>query len=170
ADGELERATMLGVDFFKTYVRLPDRLQKRVVDYAHTIGRPVTSHELYPAVAFGVDGVEHLRGTSRRGYSTKLSSTSRAYRDVVDLIVKSGMTLTPTIGIQGAFNAREAGDRSLLFDRRLALFPSSVVASLTDLVARAPSADLDRAIRPYEDVLRSIAVGGGRIIAGTDSP
>ena len=30
----IARAT-LGVDFFKTYVRLPDRLQKRVVDYAH---------------------------------------------------------------------------------------------------------------------------------------
>jgi len=30
---------------------------------------PVTSHELYPAVAFGADGVEHIRGTSRRGYS-----------------------------------------------------------------------------------------------------
>ena len=42
----------LGVDFFKTYVRLPDRLQKRVVDYAHSQNQPVTSHELYPAVAY----------------------------------------------------------------------------------------------------------------------
>src|SRR5262249_58196254 len=126
ADGELERATMLGVDFFKTYVRLPDRLQKRVDDYAHSIGRPVTSHERYPAVAFGIDGVEHLRGTSRRGYSPKLSATSRAYHDVVDLIAKSGITLTPTIGIQGAFAARETGDRTLLFDPRLALYPRSV--------------------------------------------
>ena len=51
---ELERANTLGVDFFKTYVRLPDRLQKRIVDYAHDAGKPVTSHELYPAVAFGM--------------------------------------------------------------------------------------------------------------------
>lgn len=67
-DQELERASALGVDFFKTYVRLPDRLQKRVVEYAHALDKPVTSHELYPAVAFGIDGVEHLRGTSRLGY------------------------------------------------------------------------------------------------------
>src|SRR5262249_3731660 len=45
-DQELDRATTLGVDFFKTYVRLPDRYQKKIVDYAHARGRPVTSHEL----------------------------------------------------------------------------------------------------------------------------
>src|SRR4029453_6995142 len=109
-------------------VRLPDRQQQRIVDYAHDAGKPVTSHELYPAVAFGVDGVEHLRGTSRRGYSPKLSATNRAYRDVIDLIAKSGITLTPPIGIQGAFIARETGDRALLFAPRLALFPRPVVA------------------------------------------
>ena len=71
-DRELDRAATLGVDFFKTYVRLPDRLQKRVVEFAHSINRTVTSHELFPAVAYGVDGIEHLSGTSRRGYSPKL--------------------------------------------------------------------------------------------------
>jgi imidazolonepropionase-like amidohydrolase len=167
---ELERATALGMDFFKTYVRLPDRLQKKVVDYAHALGRPVTSHELYPAVALGVDGVEHLRGTSRRGYSSKLSATNRAYRDVIDLIAKSGMTLTPTIGIQGAFAARETGDRSLLFDPRLALYPRPVVATLADMAAKEPLPELDRAIQNYEGVLKAVAAAGGRIIAGTDSP
>src|SRR5262245_32784341 len=169
-DRELDRAGTLGVDFFKTYVRLPDRLQKRVVDYAHAQGRPVTSHELYPAVAFGIDGVEHLRGTSRRGYSPKLSATNRAYHDVIDLIAKTGITLTPTIGIQGAFAARETGDRSLLFDPRLGLFPRSTVATLADLAAKSPLPELDRAIQPYEATLKAIAAAGGTIIAGTDSP
>ena len=36
-------------------------------------GMPVTSHEIYPAVAYGADGVEHVRGTSRRGFSPKIS-------------------------------------------------------------------------------------------------
>ena len=169
-DRELDRAKALGIDFFKTYVRLPDRVQKRVVDYAHALGRPVTSHELYPAVAFGIDGVEHLRGTSRRGYSSKLSARSLAYRDVIDLIAKSGVTLTPTIGIQGAFAARETGDRSLLFDPRLGLYPRSVVGQLADMAAKEPLPELDRAIQPYEAVLKAIAAAGGTIIAGTDSP
>ena len=169
-DRELDRAQTLGVDFFKTYVRLPDRIQKRVVDFAHEHGKPVTSHELYPGVAFGVDGVEHLRGTSRRGYSPKASSTNRAYRDVVDLIAKSGMTLTPTIGIHGAFEARMAGDRTLLFDRRLGLYPLPVVSRLTDLAGMQPDPARDARIKGYEETLKAIAAAGGRIIAGTDAP
>ncbi|MCU1383376.1 MAG: hypothetical protein JWL71_2073 [Acidobacteria bacterium] len=167
---ELDRAAALNVDFFKTYVRLPDRFQKRVVDFAHAQSRPVTSHELYPAVAFGIDGVEHLGGTSRRGYSPKHSSLGRAYQDVVDLIAKSGVTLTPTIGIMGAFNARATGDRSLLFDRRLALFPLPIVAQLTEMAATRPDPARDAAIRPYEATLKAIVVGGGIVIAGTDAP
>jgi hypothetical protein len=61
------RVQQLDFDFVKTYVRLPDLLQKQVIDEAHRLGLPVTSHEIYPAVAYGVDGVEHIRGTSRRG-------------------------------------------------------------------------------------------------------
>ncbi len=63
---ELERARILEYDWIKTYVRLPDLVQKRVVEYAHAHGIGVTSHELYPAVSYGVDGVEHISGTSRR--------------------------------------------------------------------------------------------------------
>jgi hypothetical protein len=169
-DRELDRARALDVDFFKTYVRLPDRLQQRVTEYAHSIGKPVTSHELFPAVAFGVDGVEHLRGTSRRGYSPKLSDTNRAYQDVVEVLAKSGMTLTPTIGIQGGFAARVTGDKTLLFDRRLALFPVGVVGRLTDLAGAPPNPSLDDRIKNYEQTLKAIAAGGGRIIAGTDAP
>jgi Tol biopolymer transport system component len=169
-DQELDRASTLGVDFFKTYVRLPDRLQKRIVEFAHARNKPVTSHELYPAVVYGIDGIEHLSGTSRRGYSPKMSSTGRAYKDVIDLITKSGVTLTPTTGIQGAFLARETGDRTLLFDPRLALYPLSTVAQLTDMATARPDPALDRAIVPYEATLKAIASGGGTIVAGTDSP
>ena len=70
---ELQHAKDFGYDFVKTYVRLPDLMQKRIIEAAHAMGMPVTSHELYPAVAFGADGVEHIRGTSRRGYSPKIS-------------------------------------------------------------------------------------------------
>jgi len=67
-DRELERAEVLEYDMLKTYVRLPDAMQQKVVAKAHQLGIPVSSHELYPAVAYGVDGVEHIAGTSRRGY------------------------------------------------------------------------------------------------------
>jgi Tol biopolymer transport system component/imidazolonepropionase-like amidohydrolase len=169
-DAELDRAAAVGVDFFKTYVRLPDRFQKRVVDYAHDLGKPVTSHEIYPAIALGIDGVEHLGGASRRGYSPKVSGMGRAYKDVIDLLTKSGVTLTPTLGIEGAFRARATGDRSLLFDPRLALFPLPVVAALADLARARANSTLDLGLKPYEAFVKTVAAGGGRIVAGTDSP
>ena len=54
--------------------RLPDLMQKRDHRIGARMGMPVTSHELYPAVAYGADGVEHIRGTSRRGYSPKITA------------------------------------------------------------------------------------------------
>jgi imidazolonepropionase-like amidohydrolase len=167
---ELDRASALGVDFFKTYVRLPDKFQKRVIDYAHEQGKPVTSHEIYPAIAAGVDGVEHLVGTSRRGYSPKASGQGRADKDVVDLLAKSGATLTPTLGLQGGFLARATGDKALLFDSRFSLFPMPMVAMLADL-ARAPANPaLDLVVKPYEATVKAVVAGGGKVVAGTDSP
>ncbi|MFB6240503.1 MAG: amidohydrolase, partial [Gemmatimonadota bacterium] len=101
---ELERAARMDYDLVKTYVRLEDRLQERVIDFAHEHGMPVSSHELYPSVANGGDGVEHIRGTSRRGYSPKVSELYRSYGDMVRLLGHSGMTLTPTIGIYGGWD------------------------------------------------------------------
>ena len=70
----------------------------------------------------------------------------------------------------GAFRARELGDKTLLFDPRLALFPLPTVAQLTEMAATRPDPALDARIKPYEATLKAIAAGGGTLIAGTDSP
>ena len=164
---EMAQARDLGYDLVKTYVRLSDPVQKRVVAEAHALGLPVTSHELYPAVAFGADGVEHVRGTSRRGYSTKVSELSRSYGDVVDLLAASGMTITPTIGIYGAYGLLTTEDPSLFDDPRVETFFSWAPVS-----ARAP-ADPVVARRLVEDMAslpRRVLAAGGRVVVGTDAP
>jgi Tol biopolymer transport system component/imidazolonepropionase-like amidohydrolase len=171
----LARAEQLNFDFIKTYVRLPDLLQKRVIEHAHSVGLPVTSHELYPAAAYGADGVEHIRGTSRRGYSPKMSELRRSYRDVIDLLAASKMTLTPTIGIQGGYQVLALQDGSWLDDRRLQqLFPASALDSVRGLRSRPPdAADLARRevlVSPQERMVASVVRAGGRVIAGTDAP
>ncbi len=164
---EIERASALGYDMIKTYVRLSDPMQRRVIEDAHAIGLPVSSHELYPAVAYGADGVEHVRGTSRRGYSTKVSELQRSYGDVVALLAASGMTLTPTVGIYGAYGLLTWEDPSLFDDPRVkAFFP------WVPEVAPAP-ADPDLARRLTEEMAalpRKVVAAGGRIVMGTDSP
>ncbi|MCY3547210.1 MAG: amidohydrolase family protein [Gemmatimonadetes bacterium] len=164
---EMARVDALGYDLVKTYVRLADPVQKRAIEEAHALGVPVTSHELYPAVAFGADGVEHVRGTSRRGYSTKVSELSRSYGDVVTLLAASGMTIAPTVGIYGAYGLLVADDPSLFDDARVeAFFPQA------PQLARRP-ADLEAARRPVRDMAslpRRVVEAGGRVIMGTDAP
>jgi imidazolonepropionase-like amidohydrolase len=171
----LQRAKEFDFDFIKTYVRLPDLMQKRVIEEAHRMGMPVTSHELYPAVAYGADGVEHIRGTSRRGYSPKISALSRSYRDVIDLLTASKMTLTPTIGIQGGFRLQTLRDPSWIDDPRIqALYPPAVWRRWRDQTREPiPPAVLEEAARlvaPQERTVFRVVRGGGRVVAGTDAP
>ncbi|HMD35158.1 MAG TPA: amidohydrolase family protein, partial [Vicinamibacterales bacterium] len=172
---ELQHAKDFGYDFVKTYVRLPDLMQKRIVETAHLNGLPVTSHELYPAVAFGADGVEHIRGTSRRGYSPKVTALSRSYRDVIDLLTASKMTLTPTIGIQGGFRLQTLRDHSWIDDPRIqSLYPSSVWQRWREQTTTPAASDVlaeaERLVKPQERTVYEVVRGGGRIVAGTDAP
>jgi Tol biopolymer transport system component/imidazolonepropionase-like amidohydrolase len=172
---ELQHAKDFGYDFIKTYVRLPDLMQKRIIEAAHAMGMPVTSHELYPAVAYGADGVEHIRGTSRRGYSPKVTALMRSYRDVIDLLTASKMTLTPTIGIQGGFRLQTLRDSSWIDDPRIQkLYPQSVV-QLWREVTRTPASaaaleEAQRLVTPQERTVYQVVRGGGRVTAGTDAP
>jgi imidazolonepropionase-like amidohydrolase len=172
---QLLHAAAFGFDFIKTYVRLPDLMQKRIIEEAHRMGMPVTSHELYPAVAYGADGVEHIRGTSRRGYSPKITALSRSYRDVIDLLTASQMTLTPTIGIQGGFRLQTLRDASWIEDRRIqTLYPPSIPARWrAQTRTAAPIAMLEEAerlVKPQEQTVYEVVKGGGRVTAGTDAP
>jgi len=171
---QLDKAAALGMDFVKTYVRLPDVLQKRVVEEAHARGMPVTSHELYPAVAYGTDGVEHFRGTSRRGYSTKQSQLFRMYDDVIQLLAATGMTITPTTGIQGGFQLQTLRDSSWLADPRMALYPVGILTGPRALARQgatpAELAQRTALVTPIEQAVGRVARAGGRIVAGTDAP
>ncbi len=167
---ELARAAELRFDLIKTYVRLPDQLQQHIIDAAHRIGIPVSSHELYPAVAFGGDHVEHISGTSRRGYSPKMSGLSRSYQDVIGLLTASGMTLTPTMSLQGGFGWLTGRDPTILDDPRLNLvYGADYVRQLRQppppqfRVTPAMIASLGQTVRRVID-------GGGVVIAGTDAP
>jgi Tol biopolymer transport system component len=128
---ELERAKILQHDMIKSYVRMPDLMQKRIVDFAHSIGVPVSSHEIYPSAFDGIDAVEHTTGTSRRGYSTKMATLNRSYDDVTQILAGAGMTITPTLGLSGAgLRQMVADDSSLKRDPRLTLYPEWLVQQI----------------------------------------
>lgn len=166
---ELRRAQALQYDLIKSYVRLPDLQQQRVVEFAHGIGVPVATHEVYPATLLGVDATEHLGATSRRGYSPKHGPLEIAYDDVIQLFAKSGRTLTPT-----NFSALQPylmKYPQLRQDPRLDLYPEWARRSVREgLQAEAGRAVTLPSVRGSRNAIKSIHDAGGRIVAGTDTP
>ncbi|MFV8819275.1 amidohydrolase family protein [Haliea sp. E17] len=108
AEDSMRLSDELQLDMYKSYVRQGYTVQKRVIELAHASGIPLSSHELYPAVANGIDQMEHFGATSRRGYSLKTSRLHHAYQDVIALISQSGMVLTPTLALEARGDSVEA--------------------------------------------------------------
>jgi Tol biopolymer transport system component len=168
---ELSRAEALGYDLMKSYVRAPLQQQKLVAEWGHRRGVPTTSHYHYPALNFGLDGMEHLGATSRFGYSRTISPSGAGYEDVISLFTHAGARRTPTI-FQSA--PMYAEDPHLADDPRIkALFPSWEREKLVARTKTALTTDqgpahavLAKAIAQIRDTLRA----GGKIVSGTDSP
>jgi hypothetical protein len=172
---ELQRAKALRYDLLKSYVRLPDLQQKRVVEFAHGIGIPVLTHELYPASFSGVDATEHTHSTSRRGYSMKQGPLNTAYDDFIKLI--SGRIFDATISEDDIGTAKLfADDASLSADARFGLYPKWIQQQVSDL-SQHRSAEGSRG-EPLPLTGRSgngkmvmdAMHAGAVIVAGTDRP
>jgi imidazolonepropionase-like amidohydrolase len=165
----LERARLIGYDLLKTYVRLPDAAQKRALAAAHEMGIPTSSHEIFPAAATGMDAVEHASATSRRGYSPKMSLLGRVYDDVIEIVAKSGLNMTPTL-VLPCFWPHLAASPQVLENPAVQVFLSE--AERQSHLSRGESM-LTPATAARCAATRSVSeivARGGRITAGTDSP
>ena len=165
-DLALERARLLEFDMIKTYVRLPDLKQQKILAAAHRLGVPTSSHEIYPASAYGMDAVEHNAATSRRGYSPKASLLGRSYDDVVQLLAASQMNYTPTL-ILSNFGLVMADNPAILNNKQVTAFYGDQTAALT---ARAATPALRESAAAQGKTVLAVMKAGGRVTAGTDSP
>ena len=164
---ELHRAEVLRYDLIKSYVRLPDLQQKRVVEFAHSIGVPVATHEIYPAVLVGVDATEHLGATSRRGYSPKHGPLDIAYDDVLQLFGRTHHIITPTnFGVLQAYLQKRP---ELRRDPRLDLYPAWTRNDIQEL-KDAAAANLLPSAKGTSRTIKALFDAGARIVAGTDTP
>jgi Tol biopolymer transport system component len=166
---ELQRARVLEHDLIKSYVRLPDPQQKRMVEFAHEIGVPVATHEIFPAAFVGVDNTEHTAATSRRGYSPKMATLQTAYEDVVQLFGRSARIFCPMISGAGARRLFELNP-ALKSDQRFKLYPEWIQRQVAAQPASGnPGGGGDPAGgsgRMVVDIMKA----GGLVVAGTDTP
>ncbi|MFT4033015.1 MAG: amidohydrolase family protein, partial [Siphonobacter sp.] len=170
---ELERSQRLGYDMIKTYVRMPDLMQRRITDFAHAHGLPVSSHEIFPAMSYEVDAVEHIGGTSRRGYSPKITAINYSYQDVIQLLAKSQMNITPTASLQGGFPYMAQKDPAFFENKQYKAFYSedytnAYQASTAQMLKINPGY-----VANFTNILKTIKAliaAGAHVTAGTDSP
>ncbi len=123
-------ADELGYDMVKTYVHTSEPLREQAIALAHRRGMSVASHEIYPAAAFGSDALEHLDGNGcGRGYAAKASQLNVIYDDVVQILARSEMAVTPTTSLFTPYADLAAGDPAAMStDPRWSLQPSWVRA------------------------------------------
>lgn len=164
---ELQRSRVLQHDLIKSYVRLPDLQQQRMVEFAHSIGVPVTTHEIYPAAMVGVDGTEHTAATSRRGYSPKSATLSAAYEDVIQLFGRSQRYFCPMMSGPGSRKLLDL-EPTLRNDPRFDLYPDWLKAQVRQPNAGGPAgvSTVGNAGKMVMDAMKA----GAKIVAGTDSP
>ena len=162
---ELQRAKDLQLDLLKSYVRLPDLQQKRLVEFAHSIGIPVATHEIYPAAFVGVDSTEHTDATSRRGYSPKIATLQRSYEDVIQIFGKSGRILCPMISNPG-MDKLFATEPAMRQDPRFKLYPQW----MQDLLEHPPARPAQGAVSGAGKMVMDVMNAGGLVVAGTDTP
>ncbi len=165
----LERTRDLELDFIKTYVRLPDHWQREVVEFAHGIGIPVSSHELYPAVAHGMDHVEHIGGTSRRGYQPKVSRVGYSYQDVIDLLSTSGMGITATAVLPG-FAVIVADEPDWFDTPQFERFYGADMRRSYEMMAPRFGAGAAGYAKANGKLLRELTQNDALLVTGTDSP
>ena len=168
-DRALARTEKLQLDFIKTYVRLPDDLQRDVVTFAHNLGIPTSSHELFPAAAYGSDHVEHIGGTSRRGYQPKVSSLGHSYADVVELLAASNMGITATAVLPG-WAVIYAEDQDLFTTNTFQTFYGPEVLKGYEGLARRYGDGAKSVLAANGRLLRALVERDALLVTGTDSP
>lgn len=167
---EIERHHALGMRFVKIYNRLPPRWHSRVVQEAHGRGMRVTSHHLYPGVLHGQDGLEHLVVPTNRIH-TLASRLGHTQDDVVDMITKSGLNLTPTIFDSSVLHF---DDPSLVEDERLrTLLPEwayQLLLKKASSIASVEPAAARQRLQRLVATIRRVLDRGGHVTTGTDVP
>jgi len=165
---EFERARALDYDLLKCYVRLSPELQLLATQMAQQLGIGITSHYLFPAVAFGAPGHEHMGGTSRYGYSRTGSQLGTGYQDVIAIAAAARSYRTPTLfGLEGLL-----GDtpQDVLDDPRVQqLYPAALRAPLERAARGGPSRPVPMVARQVATLLAQQAAGV-TIVCGSDYP
>jgi len=169
---EFSRAKALDYDMVKTYVRLSHAWQKLAIENAHSaLGVFTGGHYMMPQLSEGGDGQTHVSATTRTGWAYTRSQAGISYNDMTDLFRMS----VGAFDISTTFNSSlYAEDPTMVDDPRLLILnpawdQAGLVAKRNAAVSTPQTVSLD-SLQKEEDTFKRIQLGGGTMLAGTDSP
>jgi len=168
---DLARLAKLKPDILKTYVRLPNDMERTAIKAGHDLGIPSFSHYFWPALAFGQDGTSHW-ATQRLGYQIAVSQDSVAYDDTIQLYARSGMSISTT-PFSGATNflPQINGQPTVQDPRMKALLSPWNYALAQQEFAQPPltAAQLSGTVG-FGKAAAKVVAAGGTTLVGTDNP
>ena len=168
---ELQRVSELDYDMIKSYVRLPDEFQQILITEGHKLGIPLSSHEIAAAVQNGMDSVEHMASTSRRGYSPKSTSLIRSYDDVTKIISGSGIFFTLTGTLETGYYYYMDQHPEYLSDIKYSTFLDKMQRDDQAINTKSRYTINERKWNPnFLKTVKTLHESGANIAAGTDSP
>jgi Tol biopolymer transport system component len=168
---DLARLAKLKPDILKTYVRLPNDMERTAIKAGHALGIPSFSHYFWPALALGQDGTSHW-ATQRLGYQVAVSQDSVAYNDTIQLYARSGMSIstTPYTGAPN-FLPKINGRPSVNDPRMKALLSPWNYALAKEEFAQPPLTKMDLAGSVgFGKAAAKVVAAGGTTLVGTDNP
>ena len=166
ADLEIAKATAMGTDYMKSYVRAPIPIMNKIAQAALDYGVPTGTHMLAPGAAAGLGGTTHLSATQRMGYGWSKSVGGFSYQDAVDMHAKTDFHVVDTLFSSLALVGQ---DPSLIAGERMSLLvPPNFVAGLQATASPTPAQVA--LVKKDADQSAKVAAAGGLLAIGTDSP
>ena len=152
-------------DVLELYSGQPERYSDPRLEEAKTLGLPIFSASLFPAVRFGINGLEHIGSRTERPYGLERSLLDKTYQDVLSILTQTRTIVTPTLAAFGGFNVLAAEQRLW-----------SVEAAYTEFYHadersgwQQTSVARERVLSLQQTVAELVRAGGG-VAAGSDAP
>jgi Tol biopolymer transport system component len=142
----------------------PMAFESAAVRDARRFGIPIFGEDLFPAVRYGINALEHIGRRDRESpYDLERSALGNSYADVLGVLAQSGAAVTPTLAAFGGF-AVLARQPAWLAEPAFQLFYSR------DERLRWQSLESVSSSGGLEQTIAQLVRNGGRVAAGSDAP
>ncbi len=151
-------------DVLELYSGQPERFSGALRG-AELLGLPVFSDRLFPAVRFGINGLEHIGSRTERLDGLERSLLDKTYQDVLSILTLTRTVVTPTLAAFGGFSRLAAEQRLWSAEAAYTEFYHAYERSgwLQASVDRGRLVNLQQTVA-------GLVHAGGRVTTGSDAP